>query len=181
MTSAHDGVLRRPLHTDLVTISEAADLTGRDRSTIKRDREEGRYPCAVKDPSGAWRIPVGDLVAAGRLPSGSVDNAREEIAAAREHRETRQRREALIRLEAQLAASDALIAKLRAERLAGQLPSDGLRHAHRAPAGPVADAGSRPAHQRGVRHPRAARGGQRARSARGRRHPRAGREAHARP
>lgn len=102
----------------LVTLHEAATLTGHDYKTLYNDRREGRYLDAVQDSGGrkTWRVPLHNLVSAGRLPQSSTATAAEEIAAAREARETRQLREALIRVEARLAASDALIAELRADK-----------------------------------------------------------------
>lgn len=51
------------------TFSEAARLTRTSRSTIKRRHAAGAFPAAVKDPDGAWLIPLGDLLAAGLVPS----------------------------------------------------------------------------------------------------------------
>lgn len=51
-----------------VTIDEAAEESGRSRSTIKRRRREGRLPNAYRDPTtGRLRIPLSDLHADGLL------------------------------------------------------------------------------------------------------------------
>lgn len=53
----------------MLTIRQAADLAGCDPSTVKRDLLDGRYPQATRDETDrnrAWRIPVEDLVVAGR-------------------------------------------------------------------------------------------------------------------
>jgi excisionase family DNA binding protein len=51
-----------------LTYGEAAELTGLSKDTIKRDREDGRYPTPHKSRTGRrnWRIPIADLVTAGR-------------------------------------------------------------------------------------------------------------------
>jgi hypothetical protein len=46
-------------------LSKAAQMTGISLSTIKRKRTAGAFPHAVQDESGAWVIPVDDLLAAG--------------------------------------------------------------------------------------------------------------------
>lgn len=92
-----------------VTYREAADLTGFSMDTIERDRQNGRYPHAVQDstPQRMWRIPVADLVAAGRLDADRVALVEQELAASRESRAQRQLREELIRTKEQLRAAQA--------------------------------------------------------------------------
>lgn len=53
----------------LVTIGEAADLTGRHRTTIRRALDRGDFPGARQDPGpvGAWRIPLDELTDAYRV------------------------------------------------------------------------------------------------------------------
>jgi len=50
-----------------LTLREAADHTDASLRTLRRRLAEGAFPNAVKDdgPSGAWRVPVTDLEAAG--------------------------------------------------------------------------------------------------------------------
>jgi len=50
-----------------LTLREASDLTGASLRTLRRRLADGAFPNAVKDdgPSGAWRLPVTDLEAAG--------------------------------------------------------------------------------------------------------------------
>lgn len=50
-----------------LTLREAADHTGASLRTLRRRLTDGAFPNATKDdgPSGAWRIPVTDLEAAG--------------------------------------------------------------------------------------------------------------------
>lgn len=60
---------------ELLTLSEAADLFGLARSTVRRALDAGRFPNAEQDddPRGAWRVPVQDLLDAGyRLPAAPV-------------------------------------------------------------------------------------------------------------
>jgi len=47
------------------TITEASKRTGASDSTLRRYRAAGKFPGAYKDPSGAWRFPHEDLLAAG--------------------------------------------------------------------------------------------------------------------
>lgn len=84
----------------LLTIRDAAGATGHHRATIKSDLCSGRYPAAVQEPTGRkeWRLPVNDLIAAGRLPASAADAVGEHRAAAREARATRELREQVIRL-----------------------------------------------------------------------------------
>lgn len=56
------------------TLTEAVERTGASRSTIRRYREAGKLPHAYKDPSGAWRFPHEDLLAAGFKFSERVQN-----------------------------------------------------------------------------------------------------------
>jgi hypothetical protein len=55
----------------MLSVSKAAELTGMDRRTISRYADQGRFPNAERShgregpATGPWRIPIGDLVAAG--------------------------------------------------------------------------------------------------------------------
>lgn len=49
-------------------LGDAAERCGVSRSTVRRYRENGRFPNAFKDSSGAWRIPLEDLLAVGWAP-----------------------------------------------------------------------------------------------------------------
>lgn len=54
--------------SDAVTITEAAAITGKVRSTIVRALEAGRFPNAYREGPGdtaPWRVPIADLEAAG--------------------------------------------------------------------------------------------------------------------
>lgn len=95
-----------------LTLSEIADLTGRDIKTIKNwnDSGQGRWPNAVQDETGrkTWRVPVSDLLASGDLDPSQVEQVENELAARRESKETKALREQVIRLEEQLTAAVAL-------------------------------------------------------------------------
>jgi hypothetical protein len=93
--------------TAALTYQEAADLAGCSPDTIKRDREQGKYPDAFQDssPRRTWRVPVANLVTAGRLHPSQVEQAEQELAAHREGRELRALREENIRLSEQLAGA----------------------------------------------------------------------------
>ena len=54
-------------HLDqLLTIAEAAKLTGVAKTTITRARQRGEFPRA-QQKQGTWYIPIGDLINSGRL------------------------------------------------------------------------------------------------------------------
>lgn len=113
MTSQSPGAAPAPYSPDTtLTLSEIADLTGRDTKTIKtwNDSGKGRWPNAVQDETGrkTWRVPVGDLVASGDLDPSDVQQVENELAARRESKETKALREQVIRLEEKLAAAHAL-------------------------------------------------------------------------
>ncbi|WP_133176464.1 hypothetical protein [Nocardioides currus] len=95
-----------------LTLSEIADLTGRDLKTIKtwNDSGKGRWPNAVQDETGrkTWRVPVRDLVATDVLDASQIEQVANELAARRESKETRALREQVIRLEERLTAAAAL-------------------------------------------------------------------------
>lgn len=50
-------------------LGEAAERCGVSRSTVRRYREKGKFPNAFKDSSGAWKIPLEDLLAVGWKPN----------------------------------------------------------------------------------------------------------------
>jgi hypothetical protein len=60
-----------PQQRPSLTVSEAAERTGTSRSTVRRRLDGGELPSAWREtgpdggPSGPWRIPVDDLLAAG--------------------------------------------------------------------------------------------------------------------
>ncbi len=96
---------------------EAAGLAGVSADTIKRDRENGDYPNAFQEESRSrtWRIPVSDLVAAGRLAPDRVvppDQRAHPVASkplgALEDLDDLALRERVVRLEERLVAATAL-------------------------------------------------------------------------
>lgn len=50
-------------------MSDAAQLTGVSRSTIRRYRESGRFPDAFKNAKDEWMIPLENLLAVGLSPT----------------------------------------------------------------------------------------------------------------
>ncbi|GAA5117260.1 hypothetical protein GCM10023339_27720 [Alloalcanivorax gelatiniphagus] len=117
MTHTTPGATPAPYRPDTtLTLSEIADLTGRDLKTIKNWNSdwqrtgEGRWSNAVQDETGrkTWRVPVSDLVATGVLDPSQVEQVENELAARRESKETKALREQVIRLEEQLNAAVAL-------------------------------------------------------------------------
>lgn len=56
-------------------IGEAAERCGVSRSTVRRYRESGRFPHAFKDTTGAWKIPLEDLLAVGWTPVDPTQSA----------------------------------------------------------------------------------------------------------
>lgn len=50
-------------------LGEAAERCGVSRSTVRRYREQGKFPNAFKDTTGAWKIPLEDLLAVGWKPN----------------------------------------------------------------------------------------------------------------
>lgn len=56
-----------------LSISEAAQICGVRRRTIRRRHQAGEFEHAFKEPDGSWRIPVDDLVAAGLRPNVVTD------------------------------------------------------------------------------------------------------------
>ena len=56
-----------------LSISEAASVCGVKRRTIRRRHQAGEFEHAFKDEEGSWRIPIGDLAAAGLRPDVVTD------------------------------------------------------------------------------------------------------------
>lgn len=56
----------------LWTLTEAATHCKVSRSTIRRYREQGKFPNAVKSPDRGWLVPVEDLLGAGLSPGRSI-------------------------------------------------------------------------------------------------------------
>jgi hypothetical protein len=56
-----------------LSISEAAQVCGVRRRTIRRRHQAGEFEHAFKDPDGSWKIPVNDLIAAGLRPNVVAD------------------------------------------------------------------------------------------------------------
>lgn len=55
-------------------LGEAAERCGVSRSTVRRYREQGKFPNAFKDSSGAWKIPLEDLLAVGWKPNAPAQS-----------------------------------------------------------------------------------------------------------
>lgn len=57
---------------DALTIREVAASLGKDRRTVRRQLDAGRYPNAYREPgpTGRWLIPVADLNVAGYRTGG---------------------------------------------------------------------------------------------------------------
>lgn len=53
-----------------VTLSKAAELAGVSHSTVKRRHRAGAFPNAEQDDTGAWTVPIGDLLTAGFTLTG---------------------------------------------------------------------------------------------------------------
>ena len=49
----------------MYTLTKAQEMTGASRSTLRRRLADGSFPNAVNGKTGAWEIPVSDLLAAG--------------------------------------------------------------------------------------------------------------------
>src|SRR5512143_1843450 len=58
---AQPGVASRPR----LTLSAAAEACAVSRSTLRRRLAQGAFPHAAQGTSGAWTVPIGDLLAAG--------------------------------------------------------------------------------------------------------------------
>lgn len=55
-------------------LGEAAQRCGVSRSTVRRYREQGKFPNAFKDTTGAWKIPLEDLLAVGWKPNAPAQS-----------------------------------------------------------------------------------------------------------
>lgn len=49
------------LAAGLRRLDDVARLLGRDRDTVARWLEEGRFPDAYRTPEGWWRVPLADV------------------------------------------------------------------------------------------------------------------------
>jgi hypothetical protein len=63
-----------------LSLTEAAFVTGRHGSTLRRYLGAGRFPNAYRGAGGAWRIPIMDLLNAGLLPYAAPADAPESLA-----------------------------------------------------------------------------------------------------
>lgn len=101
------------------TMSEAAELCGVSVDTIKRRRRDGVFPRATRrdgTTTGAWVIPVGDLVDAGLYTPDPDADPVEPSAVLRLSRAERELAELRVRVEAHAAiveAKEVLVAELR--------------------------------------------------------------------
>ncbi|WP_457253655.1 hypothetical protein [Pedococcus sp. P5_B7] len=98
---------------ETLTMADVADALGKDLSTIKRWKDAGRWPNAVKDTGGrgTWRIPVSDLVASGDIEAAQVASLAAQVAGRRESKQVAELRERVIRLEEQLSSMTQLAAE----------------------------------------------------------------------
>ena len=55
-------------------LGESAERCGVSRSTVRRYREQGKFPNAFKDTTGAWKIPLEDLLAVGWKPNAPAQS-----------------------------------------------------------------------------------------------------------
>lgn len=89
------------------TLTEAAEVTGKGRATIRRYLDAGRFPNAFQedtaDPFPAWRIPSSDLIAAGL----AIDLARPETRLST----SRRARSTVMSTSEELAAANAVAAE----------------------------------------------------------------------
>lgn len=54
-----------PTDRPALSLSQAAEASGKHRNTIRNALINDRFPNAYRDGAGSWRIPVGDLLGAG--------------------------------------------------------------------------------------------------------------------
>jgi hypothetical protein len=121
----------------MLTQREAAAACGVSRTTIRRRREGGDLPGAVRDPARGWLIPVDDLLAAGfrlnaptppdyRTVVGSVgdtaDEGQDDVAVLRAELERVRHEHALALTRAEHAA---VLARAEADHLRAQLTAKG--------------------------------------------------------
>lgn len=76
------------------TLTEAAQRCSVSRSTLRRRLAEDSFPSAWKDGTGQWRIPLGDLLAAGLAPArpavvASSDQVQSPLTGLTEHAQPR--------------------------------------------------------------------------------------------
>jgi hypothetical protein len=64
-TPPHEEPIRHWHPLPGIPITEAATAAGRDRRTIRRWLDAGRFPNAYRTATGEWRIPPNDLLIAG--------------------------------------------------------------------------------------------------------------------
>lgn len=65
----HDQGVTNPLNRPSFTLREAADRCGVSLSTMRRRHASGAFPLTFKDPDGAWRVTIEDLLGAGLSPA----------------------------------------------------------------------------------------------------------------
>jgi len=137
-----------------LTLRQAAAACSVSLSTIRRRREAGAFPHAVRDPVQGWLIPVPDLLAAGlrvnapappedppngQPPAAAVSELRAELEAQRaraERAETEARmlREMLARSDEHLADMRRSLLALTAAPSRAELPqAEALSDAHEQP------------------------------------------------
>ena len=60
-TGGGDALTVIELAAGLRRLDDVARLLGRDRDTVARWLEEGRFPDAYRTPEGWWRVPLADV------------------------------------------------------------------------------------------------------------------------
>lgn len=121
-----------------LSLTEAALVTGRHGSTLRRYLGAERFPNAYLGANGAWRIPIGDLLNAGLLPYAAPADAPESLAEIETalERQVEENAELRRRLAVAEALADERAERIRDLRLALQMlpPSNPPEDVAEAPA-----------------------------------------------
>jgi hypothetical protein len=99
----------------MLSMRELCELTGkpgkpRDRKTVTKWIQAGRYPNAVRATTGRqeWAVPVQDLVDAGDLEAAQVLEVAATLDTLRESRQVTELRARVTELDVAVAVADAL-------------------------------------------------------------------------
>ncbi|MFA5566524.1 MAG: hypothetical protein WC184_10915 [Acidimicrobiia bacterium] len=97
--------MSEPKTPAFVTFRVAAELCGCDISTIRRANKAEKLPNTRKNKSGAWEVPLADLVAAGMLdPLASNTDVAEILGRSRNERDLVMARQDLALANAEIEA-----------------------------------------------------------------------------